>query len=175
MKIVKGCLIVLAVLFLLLAAGATYVYVNRDKILNSVTDAISETALADNAVVINQLDKAANLATTFPEFAAAVEALDLPPNIIYVAATDNATTLAPDDLDDGRTPIIKRVDWTGRTYKVFNGIGAASLETERGPIPAIIIERTGDWNYMVDYVVYLEQSTTDSATPVATPGEEPAE
>ncbi len=171
MKFFKGCLIVLAIIAVLLLAGGAFIYVNRDKIVNSVTDAISDAALADNAQVIEQIDQAAAQATTFPEFVTAVKALDLPSDIIYLAAESEASTAAAADLDEGRTIILQRVEWTDRTFKVFNGIGAAALSTEKGEIAAIILERTGPWDYMKDYVVYIEQTTPTDPTPTPTPAE----
>ncbi len=165
MKFFKGCLIAFAVLLVLFLAGATFVYLKRDAIVSSVTGALNEAAIADNAVAIGLLDDAAAEATTFADFTAAVGSSDLPANVIYVAATQTEPTTNAADLDEGRTIVLQRVEWTNRIHQVFNQIGAASLSTSRGEIPAIIIERTGPWVAIDDYVVYIEEPINANATP----------
>ncbi len=173
MKVLKGCLVTLAVLLLLLFAGGAYLYINRDEIGSRLSKSFGsesfpeyarpETALADNADVIAALDAAAVESKTFFQFAAAVEALDLPPKVIYVGAEvgddDNNST------NDKETEIIKRRDWSGHSSRSVNNVGLAKLRTGDGETTAVIIRRTGPWDYMQNFRIYVEHTPTPAEPP----------
>ncbi len=180
MKIVKGCLILLAIVVLLLVAGGAYLYVNREEIGQSLSESFGsdsfpefarpDIALAENADVIAQLDDAAAQSTSFFQFAAAVEALDLPPRVIYVGAETESN--GADDFgtfDDKETEILKRLDWTSRSARTFNNVGVATLGTGDGETTAVIIQRSGPWDYMKNFTIYIKHSpAAPSPSPAAT-------
>jgi hypothetical protein len=177
MKFVKGCLILLAVVFLLLFAGGAYLYINREEIGQSLSESFGseslpefarpETALTENADVIAQLDEAAAQSTSFFQFAAAVEALELPREVIYVGAeieSDEADDIG--NFDDKETEILKRLEWNTHSIRIVDNVGLATLGTDDGETTAVVIQRTGPWDYLKNFTVYIKHAP---ATPPPSP------
>ncbi|MGC1480851.1 MAG: hypothetical protein WA771_10130, partial [Chthoniobacterales bacterium] len=119
MCFLKGCLITFGVFLLLALAAGTYAFINRDELTVQINDwaktqsVARATELAKYEDITTPIDEAAANSTTFFQFAATVEQLDLPPELLSVEA----------DVDGDDTEILRRIEWNGRSSFTSNGFG----------------------------------------------------
>ena len=150
---IKGCLIAAAVAFAVFVGAGAYLWAQRDAIVQGFQDAVQlpdhgkpEYIKPRHGRLFATIDAAAQQATSKFEFAAAVEKLELPEEVVYLGFKAGS----------GTTDIVKRKEWNGHNTLVWNNYGAGSLKVNGDNIEIMINENPGPWNYMDGYVVYLE-------------------
>lgn len=167
----KGCLIAVAILLVLVVAGGGLViWFNKDAITTGLKDVAEGLAelfeLPDYGKqeyidqeygdLLRTLDAAAEKGSSIMTFGAAVEGITLPEEVLYVGITKG------EDVTD----VIKRFEWSGHSKTIMFGYGAGSLRTTDMSKDIMIYENAGPWNYMDNFIVYIEYSVgTEESLP----------
>lgn len=120
----KGCLIAVAVVFILVLGTGLLIWSKKDDIITGVSNAMElpdygkqEYIDANYGEVIRSLDTAAMDATSVFSFGAAVEAMSLPPEVLYIGINQG----------EEKTEVIKRFEWNGSNFLTMGAYGAGTL------------------------------------------------
>ena len=158
----KGCLTVIAVIIALLAGGSLLVWMNRDAITTGITQAFEQPEYGKKDYIdkhygnlLRSLDAAAGSASSLFAFGAAVEGMTLPEEVLFVGINKGQDT----------TEIIKRFDWNGRSVFTMHNYGSGTLSSGGAKKEIMIYENPGPWDYMDDFVVYIEYKGGTAVTP----------
>ncbi len=158
----KGCLIAIAILLALVAGGGLVIWYNKDAItteLKNVAEGLPELLdLPDYGKqeyidqeygdLLRVIDAAAENASSIMTFGAAVEGITLPEEVLYVGINEG------EDITD----VIKQFEWSGYSKTIMSGYGAGSLSTVGVSKDIMIYKNEGPWNYMDNFIVYIEYS-----------------
>lgn len=149
----KGCLIVIVAIIALIAGGSFVVWLNRDAITTGITQAFEQPEYGKKEYIdqhysdlLRAMDAAATNTSSLFSFGAAIEALNLPEDVLYVGIHQGQNT----------TDIIKRFNWNGKSTFTVHNYGSGSLSSGDIKKEIIIYENDGPWDYMDKFVVYIE-------------------
>jgi len=149
----KGCLIGVAVLIVLVMAGALLVWNQRDTIITGLENVFDMPEYGKEEYILplygEQLQSilaAANNADSLFQFGAAIETMGLPEEVIYVGIEQGEET----------TDIIKKFDWSGHSLLSSGVYGAGSLSQGNTNKEIMTYTQEGDWRYMDKFTVYIE-------------------
>ncbi|NOQ13871.1 MAG: hypothetical protein GQ583_05225, partial [Methyloprofundus sp.] len=81
-------------------------------------------------VLLDELDNAAKEATTFFKFAATIEAIQLPEEVIYIGIVK----------DKERIDVIKNLTWNGHSLRTMNRYGAGTLSVNGDKVKIMTYE-----------------------------------
>ena len=149
----KGCLIVIVAIITLIAGGSFLVWLNRDAITTGLTQAFEQPEHGKKDYIdkhygglLRAMDAAATDSTSLFSFGAAIEALNLPDEVLYIGIQQGENT----------TDIIKRFDWSGKSTLTVHNYGSGTLSSGDIKNEIMIYENGGPWDYMDKFVVYIE-------------------
>lgn len=149
----KGCLIAIAVVFVLVVGGGVLVWMNKDVIVTGVKEKFKQPDYGKKEYIVKHygkllrsIDGAAHNATSIMTFGAAVEGLNLPEEVLYVGINKGKD----------KTPIIKRFEWSGISTLIMFGYGSGTLHKSGVRKNIIIYSNEGPWDYMDSFDVYIE-------------------
>lgn len=106
--------------------------------------------------LLRSMDAAAASASSLFSFGAAIEALNLSEEVLYVGTVK----------DKDKTDIIKRFNWNSRSVLAINNYGSGKLGSGRIKKEIMIYENDGPWDYMDKFVVYIEYKGNVETSPV---------
>lgn len=165
----RGCLIVAGALLLVLAGGAALFWSEREAIFDWASESFELPAYAErdavfsrHAELIAALDRAAERSESFFQFAAAVERAELGPEVLYVGI----------EKGDEEEAIVKRFDWSGHRFVVSGETGYGTLHGGDATKTVVVIDRSGSWDYMDAYRVYVERPEAAGEAEAVGPAEE---
>jgi len=165
----KGCLIAVAVVFVLVAGGGVFIWINKDTITTSITETMEQTMeqwpeygkqeyIDQNfGELLRTLDAAAENGSSIMTFGAAVEGMTFPEEVLYVGIykeedkKDTGVNKGEDKID-----VFKRFDLWGVNRFTMGGYGYGTLGKDDGKKDIIVYENEGPWEYMDKFVVYIE-------------------
>ena len=149
----KGCLIVIVAIIALIAGGSFLVWLNRDAITTGITQAFEQPEYGKKEYIdkhygdlLRSMDAVATDSSSLFSFGAAIEALNLPDEVLYVGIHQGQNT----------TDIIKRFDWSGKSTFTVHNYGSGTLSSGDIKKEIMIYENDGPWDYMDKFVVYIE-------------------
>ena len=160
-KIVNGCLFLLLFLAFLIGGSCLLFSKNKDSLLENLNEGLQESVknafalpyygekeyiTARYGELINTFKQAAQSNVSLFSFAAAIEKMSLPNEVVYFAISK----------DGEKTEVIKKIEWSGYSSVVSNGYGAGQLSTNDKTCLVMIYENAGPWSYMDEFVVYIE-------------------
>lgn len=158
----KGCLISIAIIFILVVGGGLFVWINRDTIVPGVQKIFEVPSYGKKEYIdgrygdlLRSLDSAAKNGFSVMTFGAAVEKMTLPPEVLYVGIVKG----------EDKTDVIKRFDWNGSGAMMIAGYGAGTLSRGGVTRKIMIYENSGPWKYMDKFVVYIEYSGDTKSLP----------
>jgi len=156
----KVILLIFLLFVIVVLAGGFYIWNNKETIVSDVINTV-ETKLEDvfklpeygkkeyirsrYGQLLQALDEVAANSKSVFKFGASVEEMKLPEEVVYVGITKG----------DEKTDIIKRFDWSGHSLTTKNKYGAGTLKGYK-TINIMSYENTGPYNYMDNFVVYIE-------------------
>lgn len=165
----KGCLIAVAIVFVLVAGGGVLIWINQDTIFSSITETMEQTMeqwpeygkqeyIDQNfGELLRTLDAAAENGSSIMTFGAAVEGMTLPEEVLYVGIykeedkKDIGVNKGEDKID-----VFKRFDLGGLSRFTMGGYGYGTLGKDDERKDIIIYMNEGPWSYMDKFVVYIE-------------------
>ena len=156
----KGCLIAVAIVFVLVAGGGLLIWINRDTITTGLTDITNGLAESfelpeygkreyieqEYGELLRTLDATAENGSSIMTFGAPIEGMTLPEEVLYIGINKG----------EDKTDVIKKFDWSSRGELTVNGYGAGTLRKAGVSKDIIIYKNEGPWNYMDNFVVYIE-------------------
>jgi hypothetical protein len=156
----KGCLIAAAFAVALAVGTGVYLWTKKDAIVTGIQEVFevpphgtSEHIEPLYGDLFKELDAVADKTDSRFTFGAAVEKMELPKEVVYIGIKQGNST----------TDVIKTTDWNSHTFKTVNGYGAGSVSAGGETIQLMIRDRSGSWDYMDGYVVYLEYKEAEPA------------
>ena len=156
----KGCLMVVAIVFVLVAGGGALIWINRDTITTELTDLTTglvesfeipeygkqEYIEQEYGELLRTLDATAVNGSSIMTFGAPIEGMTLPEEVLYIGINKGEDT----------TDVIKRFDWNYSSKFTMHGYGAGTLSKAGVSKDIMIYKNEGPWNYMDNFVVYIE-------------------
>jgi len=160
----KGCLIVVALVFVLVAGGGVFIWINKDTIITGISEAFEMPEYGKQEYIdqeygesLRTFDAAAGNASSIMTFGAAIEGMTLPEEVLYVGIykeddkTDTGINKEKEKID-----VIKRFDLSNIHTLIMYGYGAGSLSKAGVSTDIMIYENVGPWDYMDKFIVYIE-------------------
>ena len=159
-RIAKGCFLVLLFMTILIAGSCWLIVKNKDSVVSGISSGMkdlfelpyygeSEYILMHYADLLDSLETAATNSHSLFQFAAEIENLTLPDEIIYVAI----------EKGDEETPVIRKLEWSGQSTMVVGNFGAGSFNSSNEKVQFSIYQSSGSWDYMDRYIVYIRHSS----------------
>ena len=149
----KNCLIALAVSIALLFVAGFFLYMGKDTIVTAMKGALNMPPYGKEEFIkprfqslFDKLDKAATEADSVFTFGAAIENMDLPEETFYIGI----------EKGDATTDVIKKTEWGSHHSRTLNRFGAGTFDVDEKKIEVMIYKSDDNWDYMDNYVVYLE-------------------
>jgi len=168
----KGCLIAVAIVFVLVVGGGLFIWINRDTITTGLTEAFElpdygkqEYIDQEYGELLRTLDATAGNASSIMTFGAAIEGMTLPEEVLYIGIskeedkTDIGINKGKEKID-----VIKKFDSSNIYTLILYGYGAGTLSKAGVSTDIMIYENVGPWNYMDKFIVYIEY-TGDTEEP----------
>ena len=158
----NGCLIAVAIVFVLVVGGGLFIWINRDTIFTVISTGINEALELpkfelpeygkqeyidqEYGELLRTLDATAENGSSIMTFGAPIEGMTLPEEVLYIGINKG----------EDKTDVIKKFDWSGFSKRTVGGYGAGTLKKAGVSKDIIIYENEGPWNYMDSFVVYIE-------------------
>ncbi len=165
-KVLNGCLLALLFLSFLVVGSCLLIYKNRDALLDSAAQGMQNAAQGIENLVdlpyygreeyirlkqgafIEQLDNLATNNDSLFSFAAAVEKMHKPDDLLYVGIMHNGETV----------DVIKVDKWSGHSTIIMNGYGAGTVKINGNDVTFMIYQNSGPWDYMERVKVYFRHA-----------------
>lgn len=162
-KVLNGCLLALLFLSFLVVGSCLLIYKNRDSLLDSAAQGMQNAVQGIENLVdvpyygreeyirlkqgafIEQIDALATTNSSLFSFAAAVEKMQKPDDLLFVGITHNDETV----------DVIKVSQWSNHSSIIMNGFGSGKVYIDGKEVVFMIYQNSGPWNYMEQFKVYF--------------------
>ena len=158
----KGCLIAVAIVFVLVAGGGVFIWTSVTETMEQWPEYGKQEYIDQNfGELLRTLDAAAENGSSIMTFGAAVEGMTLPEEVLYVgiykeleSGKDLVQELRQQEKD--KIDVFKRFDLGSLSRYTMGGYGYGTLGKDDGRKDIIIYQNKGPWDYMDKFVVYIE-------------------